>query len=47
MELGCIFLAWWQPTLGTGWVERLLPGSERSHRQCDDMEWSRVGETLC
>jgi len=21
-ELGCKFLAWWQPVLGTGWVER-------------------------
>jgi len=36
----------WQPSLGTGWVERLLPGSEHDHRQCD-MGWSKVGETLC
>jgi len=46
MELGYVCLAWWQPTLGTRWVERLLPGSERSHQQCD-MGWSKAGETLC
>jgi len=34
------------PALGTGWVERLLPGSESSHRQCG-MGWSRAGEKLC
>jgi len=45
-ELGCVCLAWWQPALGTRQVERLLPGSEGSHRQCD-MGWSRAGETLC
>jgi len=32
--------------LGTGWVERLLPGSQRGLRQCA-MEWSREGERLC
>jgi len=33
-----------KPALGTRWVERLSPGSERSHRQCD-MGWGRAGET--
>jgi len=44
-ELGCVFLAW-KPALGTRWVERLLPGSEKGLWQCD-MGWSRAGETLC
>jgi len=44
-ELGCVFLAWWwQSALGTRWVERLLPGSDRS--QCD-MGQSKAGERLC
>jgi len=34
-ELGCACLAWWQPPLGTRWVERLLMGSQSSHQQCD------------
>jgi len=41
-ELGCVCLAWWQPALGSRWVERLLPGSERSHQQCD-MGQSKAG----
>jgi len=45
-EFGCVCLAWWQPALGTRWVERLLPDSESSHRQCE-MGWSLAGETLC
>jgi len=41
-----VCLAGWQTVLGTRWIGRLLPGSERSHQQCD-MGWSRAGETLC
>jgi len=44
-ELGCVRLAWWQPALGTRWVERLLLGSESSHQQCD-MGRSKAGEML-